>query len=328
MEDEEGGLTAEAQRAQRPEGVSRKPVRRWRYEDSERPWEPDGVLRQFVIISSRGESTKPKRRAARKSNPEGSGENRKSGGVQRPAYAPEGFGATAGRSRAKALDLGMGYGRNAVWLAERGFEVEGWELDGKYVREARREWRRRRDDSSRAGAGLGRLRVQQGDFSRREWRGPYDVIVISQALHQLKRSQALRVLRRAKRALKSGGRLFLLAKLTRDKHVRRVAQSAEWERVGGEKNTWRRSAGKLKIENRKSGEGKPEFHVGRPRRRWTLLSALTGSEIRGALRGLRLVHYREVVLQSDWCAQGASASGGEENAVVTHTVAEVVGEKA
>lgn len=172
----------------------------------------------------------------------------------------------------------------------------------------------------------------------------YDVIVISQALHQLKRSAALEVLRRAKAALKSGGRLFLLAKLTRDQHVRRVAGSPEWERVRGEKNTWRRlemgkvhptrprpgplpaQGGKAELDVapegatrqlRRGRESGPEFHAGRPRRRWMLLSALTAGEIQRALRGLRLVCYREVVLRSDW----------EENAVVTHRVAEVVAER-
>jgi SAM-dependent methyltransferase len=191
----------------------------------------------------------------------------------------------------------MGYGRNAIWLAERGYEVEGWEVEARYVREARREARRRNV----------RLRARQGDFARGDCRGPYDVIVISQALHQLKRSAALAVLRRAKRALAPGGRLFLLAKLIRDRHVRRVTTSVEWERVPGERNTWRRGAPR----------GRREFHRRRPRRRWTLLSALTGGEIREALRGLKLAHYREVVLRSDW----------EENAEVTHTVAEVVAER-
>jgi 2-polyprenyl-3-methyl-5-hydroxy-6-metoxy-1,4-benzoquinol methylase len=50
----------------------------------------------------------------------------------------------------------MGYGRNAVWLAEQGYEVEGWELNGAYVREARREARRR---------GV-KVRCRQVDFAR------------------------------------------------------------------------------------------------------------------------------------------------------------------
>ena len=261
--------------------------------------------------------------------------------------------------------MGMGYGRNAVWLAEQGYEVEGWEVERRYVREAKREWREKvkwwreeernskleaRNSAERGKEGdaggarmrRGRLQVRRpstssgsplrfegrrfqlrarcGDFGRMEWaRGDrtYDVIVISQALHQLKRSEALEVLRRAKATLAPGGRLFLLAKLTRDRHVRRVAESEEWERVPGEKNTWRRAVRTSKREARNSGERQPEFHPGRVRRRWTLLSALTAGEIRRALRGLKLVHYREVVLRSDW----------EENAVVTHTVAEVVGER-
>jgi hypothetical protein len=47
------------------------------------------------------------------------------------------------------------------------------------------------------------------------------------------------------------------------------------------------------------------------------MSALTPSEIRAALGGLRLRHFREVVLQSDW----------DEPEPVTHQVVEVVAEK-
>ena len=47
------------------------------------------------------------------------------------------------------------------------------------------------------------------------------------------------------------------------------------------------------------------------------LSALEPGEIRRALKGLRVVHWRRVVLRSDW----------EEEVPVTHTVAEVVAER-
>jgi len=50
----------------------------------------------------------------------------------------------------------MGYGRNALWLAERGYAVEGWETDRRYLAEARREARRR---------GV-RLKLRRGDFTR------------------------------------------------------------------------------------------------------------------------------------------------------------------
>lgn len=121
----------------------------------------------------------------------------------------------------RALDLGMGYGRNALWLAEQGYRVEGWEIDERYLREARREAGRR---------GV-RLACRRADFSRASLRGSYDVIVISQALNQVPRSTALRVLQAAREALEPGGRLFLLAKLTRDRYFQRWKRSREWERV-------------------------------------------------------------------------------------------------
>jgi len=229
------------------------------YENARWPWRPDGILRKYI-------RNKPQ-------------SHRGTGQAER------------------ALDLGMGYGRNAIWLAGRGCEVEGWEVDRRYVREARQEARRR---------GV-RLAIRRGDFARRGWRGPYDVIVISQALHQVRRSAALRVLERAKKALAPGGRLFLLAKLTSDRHVQRVRSNPGWKPVPGERNTF------LRPQARKRGH----YHRGRPRPPAMLLSALEPKEIRRALKGLKLRHWRTVVLRSDW----------EEELPVTHTVAEVVAEK-
>ena len=195
----------------------------------------------------------------------------------------------------------MGYGRNALWLAEQGYSVEGWELNARYVSEARREARRR---------GV-KLVCRRKDFTRARLAGPYEVIVISGALHQVKRSAALRVLRQARSALAppsqgqtSGGQLFLLVKLTRDRHFQRALCSPGWKPVPGERNTF------LRPRERPRGS----FHVGRPRRPLWVLSALTPAEVKRALRGLRIQQYRERVLRSDW----------EEAEPVTHTVAEVV----
>ncbi|MCI0658541.1 MAG: hypothetical protein L0170_15930 [Acidobacteria bacterium] len=158
------------------------------------------------------------------------------------------------------------------------------------------------------------------------------MIVISQALHQVKRSEALRVLKRAVAALRqpgarlraarfggqAGGRLFLLVKLTSDRHVQRVRRDPAWRPVRGERNTWLRpgllrlAARGLRIK-RKRGS----YHPGRPRTPQMFLSALEPGEIRRALKGLRVVHWRRVVLRSDW----------EEEQPVTHTVAEVVAER-
>ena len=37
----------------------------------------------------------------------------------------------------RALDIGMGQGRNAIWLAERGWDVTGLDISGEGVRQAR-----------------------------------------------------------------------------------------------------------------------------------------------------------------------------------------------
>ena len=277
---------------------------RFYYEDSEQPWRPDGILQEYI-------RDRPQR-------------HRDTEQVER------------------ALDLGMGYGRNSLWLAEQGYKVEGWERDRRYVAEAKREWRRRVCNvqpsgfaQGRRAAGLGKgktkletrnsklerstwhsgsLHIRRGDFTRGGWRGPYDVIVISQALHQVKRSEALRVLRKAATRLRApryggqaGGRLFLLVKLTSDRHFQRVRRDPAWKAVRGERNTYLRPAA------RKRGH----YHAGRPRTPQMYLSALEPGEVRQALKGLRTVHWRRMVLRSDW----------EEEQPVTHTVAEVVAER-
>ena len=199
----------------------------------------------------------------------------------------------------------MGYGRNALWLAEQGYAVEGWETDRRYLAEARREARRR---------GV-RLKLCRGDFTRGRFHGPYDVIVVSNALHQVRHSAALRVLARARAALAPGGRLFLLVKLTRDRYFRRVQKDPNWAAVPGERNTLRR---------RRAPEA-PKYWRGRKRRRRWILSALTAQEVRNALRGssgeargrLRILWYREAVFRSEW----------QEPEPVTHDSAEVVAER-
>jgi len=155
-----------------------------------------------------------------------------------------------------------------------------------------------------------RVKFRRGDFARARLGGPYDVVVISLALHQVKRSAGLRVLRAARAALGEGGRLFLLVKLTRDRYFQRMRQDPIWERVPGERNTWRRPRVRAK-----RGLGRLRWPRG-PGRDW-MMSALTPAELKAALRGLKVRHYREVVLRSEW----------DESEPVTHHVAEVVAEK-
>ena len=52
--------------------------------------------------------------------------------------APNAFLVEAAKSLTprRALDIGMGQGRNAVWLAEHGWEVTGLDISGEGVRQA------------------------------------------------------------------------------------------------------------------------------------------------------------------------------------------------
>jgi 2-polyprenyl-3-methyl-5-hydroxy-6-metoxy-1,4-benzoquinol methylase len=92
-------------------------VRRFYYEDAEKPWEPDGILKKQVPPFDYAQGL----RLAVLSPPW-----RASAPDDRLVHGP------------RALDLGMGYGRNAIWLADQGYEVEGWEVERRYVAEARR----------------------------------------------------------------------------------------------------------------------------------------------------------------------------------------------
>ncbi|MFQ5694611.1 MAG: class I SAM-dependent methyltransferase [Terriglobia bacterium] len=247
---------------------------RYYWEDARWPWRADESLRRFVRRAGKAGAPRlrsgqaPRLFQTKKSSPQRRRDRRES--------------AERSKQPLRALDLGMGYGRNAIWLARQGYEVEGWETDARYVREARREARR---------LGLA-LKARRGDFARGRWRGPYEVVVISFALHQLRRSTALRVLRRARKALAPNGTIFLLAKLVDDRYSESLQRREDWVPVAGERNTFRHQ-----------------------KRGW-VLSAVEPGEIRAALRGLKVRHYRETVLTSRW-----------GNEPVGHRVAEVVAQR-
>jgi len=63
--------------------------------------------------------------------------------------APNGFlvEVAGGLVPGRALDIGMGQGRNAIWLAERGWEVTGLEISEEGVRVAEKSLTRRRGDT-------------------------------------------------------------------------------------------------------------------------------------------------------------------------------------
>jgi SAM-dependent methyltransferase len=100
-------------------------------------------------------------------------------------------GLTPGR----ALDLACGEGRNARWLADRGWQVTGLDFSAVGIEKARRlapevDW-------------------QVGDALAAELPGDLDLVVI--AYLQLPRDQRAAAVRRALDALRPGGRLLVVA---------------------------------------------------------------------------------------------------------------------
>ena len=93
------------------------------------------------------------------------------------------FGIVPGR----ALDLGCGTGKSAIWLAERGFDATGIDMSPSAIEQARRSARRRGvearfivgrfpDDFLPPSAGSGRLGVEVSPDAPRTL-GVYDLVV-------------------------------------------------------------------------------------------------------------------------------------------------------
>lgn len=105
----------------------------------------------------------------------------------------------AGLPPGRALDLACGEGRNALWLAERGWSVTGVDFSGVALAKARR-WAAERH-----------LQLDLVEADLLEWEAPalpFDLVVVLY-LH-LPAQHRRRVLRRAVRGLAPGGRIVVV----------------------------------------------------------------------------------------------------------------------
>jgi SAM-dependent methyltransferase len=109
--------------------------------------------------------------------------------------AAEVDGLTAGR----ALDLGCGEGRNAIWLAERGWQVTGVDFSQVGLDKARRQ---------AAGRGVEISLVHADLLDYQPAGGAYDLVVVLYL--QLPAVQRREVLGRAVAALAPGGTLLVI----------------------------------------------------------------------------------------------------------------------
>nr|WSS61936.1 class I SAM-dependent methyltransferase [Streptomyces sp. NBC_01177] len=100
----------------------------------------------------------------------------------------------------RALDLGCGPGRNALWLASRGFEVDAVDLSSGAI-----AWAEER--ALEAGADI---RFHCGDaFAAGAPAGPYDLINDSGCFHHLPPHRRVSYLQLVERSLAPGGYLAL-----------------------------------------------------------------------------------------------------------------------
>ncbi|MFF9121805.1 class I SAM-dependent methyltransferase [Streptomyces sp. NPDC014889] len=102
----------------------------------------------------------------------------------------------------RALDLGCGPGRNALYLAERGFEVDAVDLSPQAI-----AWARER--ATEAGAEVRFLCGDAFGLAGAQLTGPYDVVYDSGCFHHLPPHRRISHLALLDRVLAPGGHLAL-----------------------------------------------------------------------------------------------------------------------
>ncbi|MFD3353613.1 class I SAM-dependent methyltransferase [Streptomyces fradiae] len=102
----------------------------------------------------------------------------------------------------RALDLGCGAGRNALFLASRGFEVDAVDLSPAAIAWAE-------DRAHRAGVDVRFLCGDAFAFAATALSGPYDLVVDSGCFHHLPPHRRLSYLALLDRVLAAGGHLAL-----------------------------------------------------------------------------------------------------------------------
>jgi len=105
----------------------------------------------------------------------------------------------AGLRPGKALDLGCGEGRNAIWLAERGWQVTGVDFSEVGLEKARRL-------ASERGVEVNWLRADLLEYQPVE--GAFDLVIVMYL--QLPAAQLSAVIKKAVAALAPGGTLLVV----------------------------------------------------------------------------------------------------------------------
>lgn len=122
-----------------------------------------------------------------------------------------------GRGR-RALDLGCGEGRHAIWLARRGWDVTGLDAEPGALARARSAARR---------AGV-RLRLARGDALALAAEGEYDLVLDYGCFHHLVVRDWPRYRRAVLRALRPGGHFILSVFSMKFRHFPGERRTRPW----------------------------------------------------------------------------------------------------
>lgn len=120
--------------------------------------------------------------------------------------------------KGKTLDLGMGEGRNSIFLAKAGFEVEGIDIlqedVGRCLEIAKQE-------------GV-KVKAIVGDFRNIDIpKNKYALIVCAWSLNFLKKSESQEIFSKIKKGIKRGGSIYIGVLSTDDPGCKRLKSTLE-----------------------------------------------------------------------------------------------------
>ena len=122
------------------------------------------------------------------------------------------------RDGASILDLGCGFGRHAILMAEHGFEVTGIDLSETLLKRAQRDANRKKAN----------VTFLLGDMRQLDLRAAFDAtIVLGSTFGYFDDRTNLEVLKRIRNALRPGGRL-MVEFLNRDRVVNELPRVTWW----------------------------------------------------------------------------------------------------
>lgn len=129
-------------------------------------------------------------------------------------------------SKGKVLDLGMGEGRNALFLAEKGFEVEGVDLSEKTVERCLKLAKERKLSVRACVGDLRDFKILEEEYTL--------IVAAGASLNFLKKSEINEVANRMIKGVKKGGFIYLSVVSTSDPFCKKLAS----KEIPVEKNTF------------------------------------------------------------------------------------------